>query len=363
MSRQNLEVRSSPRKRGPRAADRGPWIPASAGMNGIERRTFILAVAGAAAAWPRAVRAQQGSAMPRVGVLFGIAENDPEGRNRIDAFRQGLEKLGWRPGQNVRIEARWAAGDLERLRAHAAELVRLKPDVLLAGATISLVALQQAAGDIPIVFAQVTDPVGAGFVTSLARPGGNITGFTQHEFAIGVKWLELLKELAPRVKRVAIMHHADNPASAGYLAAITPAASTFGVELTITGVRNTADIERAIDGIAGTSDGGIIVLPGPAPSTRRDRIIALAEQHRLPAVYPFRYWVVSGGLASYGIDNVELYRLAASYVDRILKGEKPADLPVQHATKFQLVINLKTAKALGLDPPITLLARTDEVIE
>jgi putative tryptophan/tyrosine transport system substrate-binding protein len=328
-------------------------------MLDLGRRRFITLL-GSAAAWPLAAHAQQ-PAMPRVGMLFGTAENDPEGQNRIDAFRQGLEKIGWMPGRNLRIEARWGGGDLERMRTQAAELVRLKPDVLLAGATISLVALQEATGDIPIVFAQVTDPVGAGFVASLARPGGNITGFTQHEFAIGVKWLELLKELAPRVKRVAVIHHADNPASAGYLATITPAAPTFGVELTITGVRNTADIERAIGAIAGTSDAGVIVLPGPNPS--RDRIIALAEQHRLPAVYPFRYWVVSGGLASYGIDNVELYRLAASYVDRILKGEKPADLPVQHATKFQLVINLKTAKALGLDPPITLLARTDEVIE
>jgi|AmaraimetFIIA100_FD_contig_121_327949_length_1469_multi_6_in_0_out_0_2 putative ABC transport system substrate-binding protein len=326
----------------------------------MRRRDFI-SIFGSAVAWPLAARAQQADAMPRVGALFGTAENDPEGRNRIDAFRQGLEKLGWTPGKNLRIEARWAGGDLERLKAQAAELVHLKPDVLLAGATTSLVALQQATRDIPIVFAQVTDPVGAGFVASLARPGGNITGFTQHEFAIGVKWLELLKELAPRVKRVAVIHQVDNPASAGYLATIAPAAPAFGVELTVTGVRNTADIERAIDAIAGMSDSGIIVLPGPLP--RRDRIIALAEQHRLPVVYPFRYWVVSGGLASYGIDNVELYRLAASYVDRILKGEKPSDLPVQHATKFQLVINLKTAKALGLDPPIALLARTDEVIE
>ena len=329
----------------------------------MKRREFITLLGGAAVAWPLVARAQQGGAMPRVGVLFGIDENDPEGRNRIDAFRQGLEKLGWKPGQNLRIESRWAAGDLERLKAQAAELVQLKPDVLLAGATLSLVALQRATPDIPIVFAQVTDPVGAGFVTSLARPGGNITGFTQHEFAISVKWLELLKELAPRVKRVAVIHLAENPASAGYLATMTPAASIFGVELTTIPVRNTADIDRAVDGIASTSDGGIIVLPGPAPSSRRNRIIALAEQHHLPAVYPFRYWVISGGLASYGIDNVDLYRLAATYVDRILKGEKPADLPVQHATKFQLVINLKTAKALGLDPPITLLARTDEVIE
>src|SRR5262245_26841398 len=330
-------------------------------MSGMRRRDLITLLGGAAA-WPLAARAQQ-AAMPRVGALFGTAENEPEGRNRIDAFRQGLEKLGWMPGRNLRIEDRWGGGDLERMRAQAAELVRLKPDVLLAGATISLVALQQATGDIPIVFAQVTDPVGAGFVTSLARPGGNITGFTQHEFAIGVKWLELLKELAPRIKHVAVIHHADNPASAGYLATITPAAPTLGVELAISGVRNSSDIERAIDAVAGRPDGGIIVLPGPTPSSGRDLIIALAERHRLPAVYAFRYWVLSGGLASYGIDNHELYRLAATYVDRILKGEKPADLPVQHATKFQLVINLKTAKALGLDPPITLLARTDEVIE
>jgi ABC-type uncharacterized transport system substrate-binding protein len=328
----------------------------------MKRRDFITLLGGAAA-WPLAARAQQGGATPSVGVLFTFGENDPEGQNRIDAFRQGLEKLGWMPGKNLQIESRWAGGDLDRLRAQAAELVRLKPDVLLAGATLSLVALQEATRDIPIVFAQVTDPVGAGFVTSLARPGGNITGFTQHEFAIGVKWLELLKELAPQVKRVAVIYDADNPAAAGYLASITPAAPTFGVELTTIGVRNTTEIERAIDGIAGALDGGIIVLPGPVPSSRRDVVIAMAARHRLPAVYALRYWVVSGGLASYGIDNVELYRLAANYVDRILKGEKPAALPVQHATKFQLIINLKTARALGLDPPITLLARTDEVIE
>jgi putative tryptophan/tyrosine transport system substrate-binding protein len=327
----------------------------------MNRRTFI-ALLGGGAAWPLAAIAQQ-PAMPRVGALFGISENDPEGRNRIDAFRRGLEKLGWIAGKNVQLESRWASGDPERLKEQAAELVRLKPDVLLAGATVALVALQQATSDIPIVFAQVTDPVGAGFVKSLARPGGNITGFTQHEFAIGVKWLELLKELAPRVKRVAVIHHAGNPASAGYVDTITSAAPTFEVELAIAGVRNSTDIERAIAAIANRPDGGIIVLPGPRSLDTRNRIVALAEQHRLPTVYPFRYWVVSGGLASYGIDNVELYRLAASYVDRILKGEKPADLPVQHATKFQLVINLKTAKALGLDPPITLLARTDEVIE
>jgi putative ABC transport system substrate-binding protein len=328
----------------------------------MKRREFITLVVGATV-WPLAVDAQQPGGMRRVGAPFGLGENDPEIRNRIDAFRQGLEKLGWTAGQNVQVDYRWASGDVERQRAQAVELVRLKPDVILAGATLALVALQRATRDIPIVFAQVTDPVGAGFVASLARPGGNITGFTQHEFAIGVKWLELLKQIAPRVNRVAVIYDADNPASAGYLATIAAGVPAFGVEVVSSGVRDTADIERAIDAIAGTPDGGLIVLPGPAASNRRDRIIALADRHGLPAVYAFRYWVMSGGLASYGIDNIDLYRLAAAYVDRILKGEKPADLPVQHATKFQLVINLKTAKALGLDIPITLLARTDEVIE
>jgi ABC-type uncharacterized transport system substrate-binding protein len=314
-------------------------------------RREIITLLGGAAAWPVAARAQQGGAMPRVGVLFGIAENDPEGRNRIDAFRQGLEKLGWMAGQNVQVDYRWGGGGegLERMRAQAAELVRLKPDVLLAGATLALVALQEATRDIPIVFAQVTDPVGAGFVASLARPGGNITGFTQHEFAIGVKWLELLKELAPRVKRVAVLYHADNPASAGYLATITAAAPTLQVELTSTGVRNMVEIERAIDVIAGTPDGGIIVLPGPGPAARRDRIIALAEQHRLPAVYPFRYWVVSGGLASYGIDNIELCRShpkgretgrpAGATHDQVPAGDQPENRqsarlgPADHAAR------------------------------
>jgi putative ABC transport system substrate-binding protein len=205
--------------------------------------------------------------------------------------------------------------------------------------------------------------VGAGIVASLARPGGHITGFTQHEYSIGVKWLELLKEIAPRVKRVAVIHDADNPAAAGYLAAMTASVPTFSVQLMSYAVRDTPEIERAIDAIAAGPDGGLIVLPGAAPAARRDRIIALVNKHRLPAIFAFRYWVVSGGLASYGVENIDPYRRAASYVDRILKGEKPADLPVEHASKFQLVINLKTAKAFGLNIPITLLARTDEVIE
>jgi len=329
----------------------------------MRRRDFITLLGIAALARPLKARAQQGGGMRRIGVLFGLTESDPETRDRMEALREGLEKLGWTPGRNIEMDYHFGGGDGERLRAHAAELVRLKPDVLMASASTALAALQQATHDIPIVFAQVTDPVGGGIVASLARPGGNITGFTQHEYSLGVKWLELLKELAPRVKRVAVIYDADNPAAAGYLATITSSAATFQVQLTSFAVRDTAEIERAITATAADADGGVIVLPGSAPSARRDRIIARAAQHRLPAVFAFRYWVVSGGLASYGIDNIDLYRRAASYIDRILKGEKAAELPVQHATKFHLAINLKTAKALGLDPPITLLARTDEVIE
>jgi ABC-type uncharacterized transport system substrate-binding protein len=329
----------------------------------MRRRDFITLLGMAALARPLKARAQQGGGMRRIGVLFGLTESDPETRDRMEALREGLEKLGWTPGRNIEIDYRFGGGDGERLRAHAAELVRRKPDVLMASATTALAALRQATSELPIVFAQVTDPVGAGIVASLARPGGNITGFSQHEYSLGVKWLELLKELAPRVKRVAVIYDADNPAAAGYLATITSSAATFQAQLTSFAVRDTAEIERAIGATAADADGGVIVLPGSAPSARRDRIIALAAQHRLPAVFAFRYWVVSGGLASYGIDNIDLYRRAASYIDRILKGEKAAELPVQHATKFHLAINLKTAKALGLDPPITLLARTDEVIE
>jgi putative tryptophan/tyrosine transport system substrate-binding protein len=329
----------------------------------MRRRDFITLLGMAALARPLKARAQQGGGMRRIGVLFGLTESDPETRDRMEALQEGLEKLGWTPGRNIEMDYRFGGGDGERLRAHAAELVRRKPDVLMASATTALAALRQATSELPIVFAQVTDPVGAGIVARLARPGGNITGFTQHEYSLGVKWLELLKELAPRVKRVAVIYDADNPAAAGYLATITSSAATFQVQLTSFAVRDTAEIERAIGATAADADAGIIVLPGSAPSARRDRIIALAAQHRLPAVFAFRYWVVSGGLASYGIDNIDLYRRAATYIDRILKGEKAAELPVQHATKFHLAINLKTAKALGLDPPITLLARTDEVIE
>jgi putative ABC transport system substrate-binding protein len=318
---------------------------------------------GAAALWPIAVRAQQAEGMRRIGALFSQAEDDPEGQARAAAFRQGLQELGWTEGRNVRIDYRWAAGGLDRQRPLANDLVSLRPDVIFASATSALVALQQATHIIPIVFAQVTDPVGAGFVQSLARPGGNITGLTQHEFTIAVKWLELLKQIAPRVTRVAVIYDPANPATTGYLREIEPAQPLFGVGMTPFPVRGRAEIADAIAGFATEPDGGLIVLPGPVGSVNRDLIVSLASRHRLPSVFAFRYHVVSGGLVSYGVDNIDLFRRAAWYVDRILKGEKPADLPVQHATKFQLVINLKTARALGLEIPVSVLARTDEVIE
>jgi putative tryptophan/tyrosine transport system substrate-binding protein len=326
-----------------------------------KRREFIALLGGGAAAWPLAAPSQQPDRMRRIGALFSQAGTDPEGQARAAALQQGLQEFGWAEGRNLRFEYRWAGGGLDSMRPLAAELVRLNPDVIFASATTSLVALQQATRTVPIVFAQVTDPVGAGFVASLARPGGNITGVTQHEFTIGPKWLELLKQIAPNVTRVAVLYDPGNPAAAGYLHAIEP--STFGITVSPAAVRDKAEIARAIDGLAAQPHGGLIVVPGPVGTNNRELIIALAASHRLPAVYAFRYHVVSGGLASYGVDNIDLFRRAAWHVDRILKGENPAELPVHHATKFQLVINLRTAKALGLDPPIGLLARTDEVIE
>jgi putative ABC transport system substrate-binding protein len=271
--------------------------------------------------------------------------------------------LGWTEGRNISIEVRYSNGGADRMRANATELVQLRPDVLFASATSSLAALQKTTSTIPIVFAQVTDPVGAGFVKSLARPGGNITGFTQHDFSIGIKWLELLKELSPQIEHAALIYDPQNPATAGYLSTIKAGAQPFQVQLSEYPVREAADIERAVASVADKLNSGLVILPGPAPSVRRNLVVALANKHRLPAVYPFRYWVIGGGLAFYGIDNIDLHRQAASYVDRILKGEKPGDLPIQNATKFKLVINLKTAKALGINPPNSLLARTDEVIE
>jgi len=327
----------------------------------MKRREF-LGFVGGLTAWPLAARAQQGEPVRRIGLLMGQAEGDTEAKDRETALRDGLRKLGWVDGRNIQITVRHASSSEQRQHV-AAELAKSQPDVLVASATASLVALQKATTTIPIVFAQVTDPVGAGFVKSLASPGGNITGFTQHEFSIGVKWVELLKEVAPRTDRIVIILDPDNPASFGYLSEIRSSAPSFRVRVLEQGVRNAADVERAIGLATGEPATGVIVLPGPGPSVRRKQIIALAARHRLPAVYAFRYWVTEGGLASYGIDNIDLHRRAATYVDRILKGDKPADLAVQNATKFQLAINLKTAQALGLEPPLALLARTDEVIE
>jgi ABC-type uncharacterized transport system substrate-binding protein len=328
----------------------------------IKRREFITLLGGAAA-WPLAARAQQPERMRRIGFLTTGSERDAELQLWIAAFKDGLQRLGWTDGHNVRIEVHWAGADVNRARAYAAELVGSKPDVIVAGATSALTQLSQATRTIPIVFAQVSDPVRSGFVPSLAHPGGNITGFALYEYAIAVKWLELLKELAPRVTRVAVIYDPVNTTNAGQLPEIKTAAPSFGVQTSALAVRHADDIERAIKEFSPDPNSGLVVLPNPITRVHRDVIIAFAAKHRLPAVYPYRLHAASGGLTSYGVDIGDLYRRAASYVDRILKGEKPADLPVQFADKFELVINLKTARALGLEVPPTLLARADEVIE
>jgi putative ABC transport system substrate-binding protein len=301
--------------------------------------------------------------MRRIGVLTVLSEADPEAQRRIAIIREALQEFGWTEGRNLRIDFRWSAGDADRLRAHARELVALNPDVILSAGTSATAAMQRETRTVPIVFAQVTDPVGAGFVTSLARPGGNITGFAQYEVDIGVKWLELLKQIAPGVARVTVIYDPANPATRGYLRSMEAAAPSLAIKVSGSAVRASTDIQNAIDAMAGDRNGGLVVPAGPVLSVHRRLIVDLAAHHRLPAVYTLRYFVESGGLASYSVDNHDLYRRAMSYIDRVLKGEKPGDLPIQYATKFELVINLKTAKALGLEVPISLLARTDEVIE
>jgi len=330
----------------------------------IKRREFISLLGGAAAAWPLAARGQQPERMRRIGVLMSAVEGDPTGLEFVTAFAQGLAELGWTVGRNVRIEYRWGAGDLDRFRRYAAELIALSPDVVLATAGSIVGAFQQASRTVPIVFVTTIDPVGGGWVESLSRPGTNATGFASFEFSMSGKWLELLKEIAPGVKRVAVIRDPLVPAGSGGLAAIQTVAPSLGVELTPVGVRDAGEIERAIAAFARGSNGGLILV-GPTSSVQphRDLIVALAARHRLPAVYANRLFVTGGGLISYAPDSIDQYRRAAGYVDRILKGEKPADLPVQAPTKFELVINLKTAKALGLDIPTTVLARADEVIE
>jgi len=329
----------------------------------IERRKFIAALGGTAFAWPFAARAQQADRMRRVGVLDNRAADDPEGRARLAVFLQGLQELGWTDGRNARVDYRWAAADADRYRTYAAELVALVPDIILASGSQSVAALQQTTRTVPIVFANVIDPVGAGIVASLARPGGNTTGFTAFEYSMSGKLLELLKEIVPPVKRVAVLRDPAIAAGIGQFAAIQSASSSFGVELSTIDVRDAGEMERAIAVFARGSNGGLIVTASSATAVHRELIIMLAARHGLPAVYPFRYYVTSGGLISYGPDPTDQFRRAAGYVDRILKGEKAADLPVQAPTKYELAINLKTAKALGLTVPPTLLARADEVIE
>jgi putative ABC transport system substrate-binding protein len=328
----------------------------------MRRRAFITLLGGAAA-WPLAARAQQTERMRHIAVLASLAADDPEGQTRFKAFVQGLAQLGWEEGRNVRIDTRWGAGNAERIRRYAAELVALAPDVILAFGGTVVGPLLQLTRAVPIVFTQAVDPVGAGFTESLARPGGNVTGFTVFEFGMGTKWLGLLKEIAPGVTRAAVVRDPSLPGGTGQFGAIQGAAPSFGVELSPVGVRDANEIERAIAAFARGSNGGMIVLTSAPALVNRELITKLAALHRLPAVYTDRIFVSGGGLISYGPDRIEQVRGAAGYVDRILKGEKPADLPVQAPTKYELVINLKTAKALGIDVPQALIARADEVIE
>jgi putative ABC transport system substrate-binding protein len=328
----------------------------------MKRREFITLLGGAAAVWPLATRAQQTDRMRRIGVLQAVNEGDPEGQRRVAAFVQGLQKLGWTEGANLVIDYRWG-GSAEPLRRYAAELVALKPDVICTSGALGLLPLKRQTQTIPIVFTLVYDPVGSGFVESLAHPGGNITGFTLGEFSMGGKLLQVLKEVAPQVTRVAIVLNLDQPPHVAMWRAIETVAPSFGVRLSATDVQDSAEIERAIEAFAREPNGGLIVLPGPITIAHREQVIALAARHRVPAAYAFRFFATSGGLVSYGVDSADQSRQAAAYVDRILKGAKPSDLPVQQPTKFELVINLKTAKGLGLNVPATVLARADEVIE
>jgi putative ABC transport system substrate-binding protein len=328
----------------------------------MQRREFITLVGGTAA-WPLAARAQQSDRLRRIGVLMHTAPDDPEGQTRMARFLQGLQEAGWVVGRNAEIETRWAAGDAERFRKFAAELVGLASNVILASTTPSVVALQSQTRTVPIVFVAVTDPVGGGFADSLARPGGNITGFAAAEFGMSAKWLELLKEIAPDVKRAGVLRDPTLPTGVGYFAIIQSAAPSFGMEVSPLALRDAGQIENVITSFALTSNGGLIVPATPLAAVHRQLIITLAARHRLPAVYPLRFFVKDGGLISYGPDITDSYRSAAGYVDRILKGEKPADLPVQNPTKYELAINLKTAKSLGLDVPPSLLAQATEVME
>jgi putative ABC transport system substrate-binding protein len=329
----------------------------------LRRREFI-AVLGGAATWPLTGRAQQGTSTRRIGVLTNRTTDDPEGQTRYAAFLQGLQEAGWVVGRNTRIDVRWSGGDAGRIRAFARELIALAPDVILATNTPTVVALQQATRTVPIVFATVGDPVGAGVVDSLARPGGNVTGFMNFEYSMSGKWPELLKQIAPGVTRAAVLRDAANPAGIGQFSAIQAVAPSLGLEVSAVNVRDAGEIERVIAAFARSANGGLVATTSAMATVHGDLIITLAARHKLPAVYGNRFSIINGGgLISYGPDFIDQYRRAAGYVDRILKGEKPSELPVQGPVKYELVINLKTAKALGLELPATVLARADEIIE
>jgi putative tryptophan/tyrosine transport system substrate-binding protein len=329
----------------------------------MKRRGFITLLGGAAATWPLMARAQQSERVRRVGVLMNLAADDLQGQARVAAFLQGLQMLGWTDGRNIRIDYRWGGGDADRIRGYAAELVALEPDVIFTFGGATTGPVQQVTRTVPIVFAGIIDPVGSGLVASLARPGGNVTGFIGLEYGMSAKWLELLKEIAPRVTRVAVVRDSAQASGIGQLGSIQAVAPSFGVELRPVALSDAGEIERAISAFAREPNGGLIVVANTLAVVHREMVVTLAAKHRLPAVYSGRDFVASGGLISYGPDRIDPSRRAASYVDRILKGEKPADLPVQAPTKYELVVNLKTAKTLGLEVPPTVLARADEVIE
>ena len=330
----------------------------------MRRREFIKLVGGAAATWPFAALAQQSERMRRIGVLMHTAADDAEGQTRLAAFLQGLQETGWAVGRNVHIDTRWASANADRFHSQAVDLLALTPDVVFASTSQSVAALQKATSTVPIVFAGATDPVAQGFVDSIARPGGNITGFSVvPEFSISAKWLELMKQIAPGVTSVAVIRDTAAQTALGQFSAIQAMAQSLGVEVQAMGMRDASEIERAIAAFASRPNSGLILTLSPQAFVHRALIIALAARHRLPAVYPLRIFGADGGLVSYGSNAADAYRGAATYVDRILKGEKPANLPVQSPTKFELVINLKTAKTLGLTLPPTLLASANEVIE
>jgi putative tryptophan/tyrosine transport system substrate-binding protein len=332
-------------------------------MKPMQRREFITLVGGAAAAWPLAVRAQQPARFRRLGVIMNLTADHPISLLRVTALAQGLQDFGWTVGRNIRIDYRWGAADADNYRRYAEELVALAPDVMLAANSPIVGAMLQATATTPIVFVNVVDPVGAGWVSSLARPGGNATGFTQFEYGMSAKWLELLKQIAPRLTRVAVLRDTASPSGTGQLGAIQSVAPQLGVEIRPIGMRNATEIERGItDFVQGANEGLIVTASAPA-GVHNNLITTLAGRFRLPAIYASRTSVVNGGLMSYGPDLTEQYRLAVSYIDRILKGEKPANLPVQNPTKYELVLNMRTAKALGLDVPASVFARADEVIE